>query len=152
VYVGVSAHANLFLQTLDLRLPLKARKSSLSVGPVTPITTAAPNGPKSEDRTAKSDKVNIEVTGDKTRDKCVELLYDGLACDSAACEIVFIRRFVHLANLSLGPVHSCRIGVVTSQSSGADGSEGQQRCYSCIQGKNPIPVRELEGQEQPNLA
>lgn len=45
--------------------------------------TPASNG-KSEVRTAKSDGVKISVSGDITRDKCIELIYDGLACDSAA--------------------------------------------------------------------
>ncbi|KAI6127243.1 transcription elongation factor [Pisolithus croceorrhizus] len=45
--------------------------------------TPASNG-KSEVRTAKSDGVKISVAGDTTRDRCIELIYDGLACDSAA--------------------------------------------------------------------
>jgi len=60
------------------------RKSSVLTTPVTPITPTVPSLAKSEDRTAKGDKANIEVTGDKTRDKCVELMYDGLAHDSGA--------------------------------------------------------------------
>ena len=66
------------------RSPPIARKTSVSSVPATPITPIAPNRPKSEDRTAQSDKVNIELTGNKTRDKCIELIYDGLACDSTA--------------------------------------------------------------------
>lgn len=53
--------------------------ATLASGSVTP----ASNG-KSEVRTAKSDGVKISVSGDTMRDRCIELIYDGLACDSAA--------------------------------------------------------------------
>ena len=33
-------------------------------------------------RTAKNDGVSTSVTGDKTRDKCIEMLYDALALES----------------------------------------------------------------------
>ena len=33
-------------------------------------------------RTAKSDGVSTSITGDKTRDKCMEMLYDALALES----------------------------------------------------------------------
>jgi len=33
-------------------------------------------------RTAKSDGVSTSITGDKTRDKCIEMLYDALALES----------------------------------------------------------------------
>ncbi|KAN0078077.1 Transcription elongation factor S-II [Tylopilus felleus] len=49
---------------------------------VTPVP-APPNG-KGDVRNSKSDGVKITVTGDATRDRCVELIYDGLACDSGA--------------------------------------------------------------------
>lgn len=42
------------------------------------------NGPKGANRTAKSDGIQTEFTGDKTRDKCMELIYDALASDSGA--------------------------------------------------------------------
>ncbi len=35
-------------------------------------------------RSAKSDGVKVEYTGDKTRDKCAELIYDALVFDSGA--------------------------------------------------------------------
>jgi len=52
--------------------------------PLTPTMTTAGSGSKGELRTAKSDGVKTDVTGDKTRDKCVEILYDALASDSGA--------------------------------------------------------------------
>ncbi|KAF9496885.1 transcription elongation factor [Pleurotus eryngii] len=60
-----------------------ARKASIASGPSTPITPTAPNSGKSEVRTAKKDGVAIN-TGDTTRDKCMELVYDSLAVDSGS--------------------------------------------------------------------
>jgi len=58
------------------------RKASVaSNGPATPKT---PNGPSPNSRTMKSDGVPSGFTGDKTRDKCIELVYDALASDSGA--------------------------------------------------------------------
>jgi len=58
------------------------RKASVaSNGPATPKT---PNGPSLNARTMKSDGVPSGFTGDKTRDKCIELVYDALASDSGA--------------------------------------------------------------------
>jgi len=72
-----------------------ARKGSLtpSTLSVTTPTLASRNGSASHAaaggsatsvaaRTARSDGVKIATTGDKTRDKCIELIYDGLAADS----------------------------------------------------------------------
>ena len=50
----------------------------------TPTTPTATNVV----RTSKSDGVK-GGTGDSTRDKCVELLYDGLACDANARKSTF---------------------------------------------------------------
>ncbi|KAJ6510656.1 transcription factor S-II, central domain-containing protein [Mycena sanguinolenta] len=59
-----------------------ARKASIaSNGPATPKT---PNAPSANARTLKSDGVPPGFTGDKTRDKCVELVYDAIASDSGA--------------------------------------------------------------------
>ncbi|KAI0048175.1 transcription elongation factor [Auriscalpium vulgare] len=57
-----------------LKAPRKA--STASAAPPTP--TSLNNG----QRTTKSDGIDINVTKDKTRDRCIELLYDGLAADS----------------------------------------------------------------------
>ncbi|ESK91352.1 transcription elongation factor s-ii, partial [Moniliophthora roreri MCA 2997] len=59
-----------------------ASKSSTN-GPATPVTPTASTA-KTETRTAKSDGVTINFTGDKTRDKCTELIYDALVSDSGA--------------------------------------------------------------------
>ncbi|KAJ7485109.1 transcription factor S-II, central domain-containing protein [Mycena galericulata] len=59
-----------------------ARKGSVpSNGPATPKT---PNAPALNTRTMKSDGLTGAFTGDKTRDKCIELVYDALASDSGA--------------------------------------------------------------------
>ncbi|KAF9039323.1 transcription factor S-II, central domain-containing protein [Panaeolus papilionaceus] len=49
----------------------------------TPVTPGGASAAKTDVRTAKSDNVKGD-TGDKVRDKCMELLYDGLACDATA--------------------------------------------------------------------
>ncbi|KAI6008874.1 transcription factor S-II, central domain-containing protein [Pisolithus orientalis] len=67
------------------------RKPVASATPASGSVTPASNG-KSEVRTAKSDGVKISVSGDTMRDRCIELIYDGLACDSAARKL-FIRVF-----------------------------------------------------------
>ncbi|KAG1787386.1 transcription factor S-II, central domain-containing protein [Suillus plorans] len=59
------------------------RKGSASVTPSNAATPAPVNG-KLEPRTAKGDGAKASGTGDSTRDKCMELIYDGLACDSGA--------------------------------------------------------------------
>ncbi|KAL4062433.1 transcription elongation factor S-II [Scleroderma yunnanense] len=67
-----------------------ARKPSVNVTPVS-ATPPAVNG-KSEVRSAKGDGVKISYTGDATRDRCTELIYDGLACDSGAPTDMIINR------------------------------------------------------------
>ena len=47
-------------------------------------TASASSFNKGEARTAKSDGVKTNITGDKTRDKCIEIIYDALASDSGA--------------------------------------------------------------------
>jgi len=59
------------------------RKASLASNPATPVTPIG-NGSKTESRTAKGDGVKMDLLGDKTRDKCMELIYDALASDSGA--------------------------------------------------------------------
>lgn len=64
--------------------------------PVTPTVMSAPTGPRQRQahatqRTAKSDEIK-GGTGDATRDKCIELLYDALSSDSSApVELVLSR-------------------------------------------------------------
>ena len=57
-------------------------KRSASGTPVTPTITSA-------SRTAKSDNVKGK-TGEITRDRCMELIYDALASDSGAREYYYI--------------------------------------------------------------
>ena len=57
------------------RIVLAARKPS--------VTATAPAGQKNGVRTLKSDDATGD-TGNVTRDKCVELIYDGLAFDATA--------------------------------------------------------------------
>ncbi|KAG0694616.1 transcription factor S-II, central domain-containing protein [Suillus ampliporus] len=59
------------------------RKGSTSVTPSNAATPTPMNG-KSEFRTAKGDGAKASGTGDPIRDKCTDLVYDGLACDSGA--------------------------------------------------------------------
>ncbi|KAH7925798.1 transcription elongation factor [Leucogyrophana mollusca] len=59
------------------------RKASTSVTPSNPATPTATNG-KTDVRTAKGDGAKVGATGDLTRDRCAELIYDALACDSTA--------------------------------------------------------------------
>ncbi|KAJ3999421.1 transcription factor S-II, central domain-containing protein [Lentinula boryana] len=65
------------------------RKASTASNGVTTPTTINANKTV---RTAKSDGVKITGTGDATRDKCAELLYDGLACDSGAPVQLILQR------------------------------------------------------------
>jgi len=70
----------------------KARSTVSPVASQTPITPPKPSGkklpPKAKvdpsKRDKKTDGVNYSVTGDKTRDNCVGILYDGLCLDSDA--------------------------------------------------------------------
>lgn len=71
-----------------LSFSLAPRKASTaSNGAITPTATANKIA-----RTAKSDGVKVTGTGDGTRDKCAELLYDGLACDSGAPTELILQR------------------------------------------------------------
>jgi transcription elongation factor S-II len=65
-----------------------ARKGSVN-GISSPPSNPYPKGPPklsnpSSARNAKNDGIKIDLTGDKTRDKCMELIYDALASDSGA--------------------------------------------------------------------
>lgn len=57
------------------------RKGSVASTPTTPSGQISS---KLETRTAKGDGIRTELIGDKTRDKCMELIYDALASDSGA--------------------------------------------------------------------
>jgi transcription elongation factor S-II len=74
----------------NLQQPFAAlKKPSLSTATPSkttsiPPSVSSPATPKVETRTAKGDGVSAKWTGDKTRDRCIELLYDALALDSGA--------------------------------------------------------------------
>ncbi|KAF7986887.1 hypothetical protein HWV62_12642 [Athelia sp. TMB] len=68
-----------------------SRKPSMTPAPATPVSA---NASKTEVRTAKSDGVSISATKDKTRDKCAELIYDGLALDSSYPSDLILKRAV----------------------------------------------------------
>lgn len=65
-----------------LTFAIPVRKQSVASNSGTPTTPTALTG-KQEVRTAEGDGAKGS-TGDTTRDKCAELLYNGLACDSSA--------------------------------------------------------------------
>ncbi|KII84843.1 hypothetical protein PLICRDRAFT_179176 [Plicaturopsis crispa FD-325 SS-3] len=68
------------------------RKGSATATPSTPITPSSSSGLKTDARTAQSDGLQINVTSDKTRDKCIELIYDALASDSGAPADLILKR------------------------------------------------------------
>lgn len=73
--------------------PVPSRKSSVaSVTPTTPTTPSGNSLANGSTRSSRSDGVNTNVTGDKTRDKCIELVYDALASDSGAPSDLILSR------------------------------------------------------------
>jgi hypothetical protein len=57
--------------------------------PTTPVDSRPPqtlsnNKAEGRQRTTKTDGISTSVLGDKVRDKCLEMVYDALACDSGA--------------------------------------------------------------------
>ena len=88
---GKPPGASLFLSSCRPCLTsVLVRKQSTSL---TPAATPAPNG-KVQVRNSKADGVTISATGDNTRDRCAELIYDGLAYDSGARESPILSRAV----------------------------------------------------------
>jgi len=68
----------------NVKIPERKQSVASSV-PGTPLTPVA-------QRSAKIDGVKTEFLGDKTRDKCIELLYDSLASDSGAPTDLIVQR------------------------------------------------------------
>ncbi|KAI0631473.1 transcription elongation factor [Trametes polyzona] len=70
-----------------------ASSNATPTTPVTPTASTSGSGSKlNETRSAKSDGMKIDHIGDKTRDKCAELIYDALVFDSGApSELVLSR-------------------------------------------------------------
>ena len=82
--------------TSMLNLLTVRKQSSATPTPTTPTTTSATPvtanlNSKSDVRTAKTDGIKANHTGDSTRDKCVELIYDALAFDSGSRELIASR-------------------------------------------------------------
>ncbi|KAF8261614.1 transcription elongation factor [Lactarius quietus] len=71
---------------LSFSAPPPRKASTASVPPSTPTTSN--NGA----RTAKGDCVSTSLTGDKTRDKCIEMLYDALALESGFPSDLILQR------------------------------------------------------------
>jgi len=63
--------------------PAVAKQNS-AITPTSPITPKGFKPDLTARRTVKTDGVKIDSTGDKIRDKCVEMMYDSLASDSTA--------------------------------------------------------------------
>ena len=62
----------------------KVKKAAPTPTPITPTGSAVkPNISSASNRTAKADGVKVG-TGDATRNKCVELVYDALVGDTTA--------------------------------------------------------------------
>ncbi|KZT01942.1 transcription elongation factor [Laetiporus sulphureus 93-53] len=80
-----------------------ASSATISAAPSTPMTpTATSASGKGDLRTSKTDGVKTAVTGDKTRDKCIELLYDALASDSGAPSELIMSRAKGIEHTVLG--------------------------------------------------
>jgi len=58
----------------------------------TATVSATAGASNSGARTAKSDGVSTSITGDKTRDKCIEMLYDALALESGFPSDLILQR------------------------------------------------------------
>lgn len=72
--------------------PLATNGSSSSVNHAMSPPLLAP----SVVRTTKTDNVDTKITDDKTRNKCIELVYDSLALDSAADSSLILQRSTDL--------------------------------------------------------
>jgi len=67
--------------------PPPRKASTASMPPSTPTASS-----KDGARTAKNDGVSTSITGDKTRDKCIEILYDALALESGFPSDLILQR------------------------------------------------------------
>ncbi len=98
-------------------------------------------------RTAKSDGVSISIAGDKTRDKCIEMLYDALALESGF-------RMSRLSLTLIGVtyiMHSVRPHIATCPPSRGDGVQGLQRDHVNVQVQDTDVICKSQRQEQPWL-
>jgi hypothetical protein len=107
----------------------------------TPATPTSANPSKNDLRSAKIDGVQIDITGDKTRDKCVELIYDALASDSGAREF-------HLYAAVYAIYHdatSARPDLKTGQGYRIERALTLRNYEPGVQGQDQVSVRQLEG-------
>ncbi|KAL0574546.1 transcription elongation factor TFIIS [Marasmius crinis-equi] len=106
-----------------------ALKSTASTTPITP--TASTTKPAVA-RTHKTDGITINFTGDKTRDKCAELVYDALASDSGAPSELIAQR-----------AKAVELAVFNAQGGNLDGYRSKIRSlYVNLKDKNNPGLRE----------
>ena len=93
--------------------------------------------------------MSTTVTGDKTRDKCIEMLYDALALESG-----FRMSFCPPWTLSVSAyiIPSLRPHTATCPRSRGDGVQGLQRDHADVQVEDTDVVCKPQRQEQPWLA
>lgn len=135
-----------FIYGLPTRLflaPPQRKASTASMPPTTP--TASNNGA----RTAKGDGVSTSITGDKTRDKCIEMLYDALALESGfrtCCHLGSpLRHYAYI-------IRSIRSHTATRAHGRRDGVQRLQGNHCGLQVKDSNAICEPQRQEQPRLA
>ena len=113
------------------------------------VSASAAGASNSGARTAKSDGVSTSITGDKTRDKCIEMLYDALALESgfrmSFCLPLAIICFTYI-------IHSVRPHIAACSRSRGDSVQGFQRDHGELQVEDTDVVCKPQGQEQPWLA
>ncbi|KAJ1941768.1 transcription elongation factor TFIIS [Kickxella alabastrina] len=76
--------------TTSADAPDVASKVASTPKPATPCV--APGAVRIGPRTAASDKVSVALSGDSTRNKCIELLYNSIAADSDADSEILLQR------------------------------------------------------------
>lgn len=102
-------------------------------------------------RTAKSDGVSMSITGDKTRDKCIEILYDALALESgfrACCRLYCRFPFLKLRRLTFDPLPSVRSHIAACAHGRGYGVQGLQGDNAGVQVQDTDVVRQPQRQEQ----
>jgi hypothetical protein len=99
-------------------------------------------------RTAKSDGVSMSITGDKTRDKCIEILYDALALESGfrACRL-FVVPFLALTS-DIQPLPSVRPHIAACAHGRGYRVQGLQGDNTGVQVQDTDVVRQPQRQEQ----
>ncbi|KAF5343526.1 hypothetical protein D9758_012969 [Tetrapyrgos nigripes] len=88
---------------LELKAKQAAWRINAKAATVSKISTptATSSNRKTEVRSSKTDKPKINVTGDKIRDKCIELLYDALAVDSSVSTDLISQRAIAIESAVL---------------------------------------------------